>query len=166
MKNHDASWITKLKEMYPNPGDDFKVRMKKDDEMVEYVDTQSDGALALERSSHWKIYQLKPLPWSYLFDLLKNMSGRSYLEPSSCFVVMVKWPANFTPIRPEPEPDRMYAKYDREKDAIMLTVMTGECIEHRGDEDGFGEEPDEHRTLVGFRDRDGKWIEEPRLTWI
>jgi len=60
----------------------------------------------------------------------------------------------------------MYALYNSEKKAVMLRVFTGECIENRGDDDGFGVEPDEHEVLEGLRNRDGDWIEELRLLWI
>lgn len=167
MKDFDVSWILNLKEMRPKPGDDSELKWKKKDEMVEYVKNQSHGSLALETSSQRTIFQLKPLPWSYVFDLIKTMAPKNYLDYAPEFVVLVDWPSGFTPARPMPRDlDTMLATYNSEKDAILLRVFTGDYIEHRGDEDGFGEEPDEHEVLEGLRDRDGKWIEELKLTWV
>lgn len=165
MKDYDASWITNLKDMNPKWGEDDKTRWMKNQQMEEYVRTKSNDSLSLD-TLKWHFYQLKPLPWRYVFDLIKLSTPLrdSYCNPM--FTILHEWPQNFNPLRPNPESGKMFASYNSRKDAISLMVLTGSCIEHRGDEDGFGEEPDEHEALIGLCNRGGKWIEEPKFTWI
>lgn len=160
MDNLDASWITNLREMKCKHDDDIKMQM-----MREYVRIQSHDSLSFNPHKY-HFEQLKPLPWSYIFDLIKNSASMKDFFYNITFTVLHEWPQDFKPSRPDPDPGKMYATYNPGKDAISVMVLTGNCIEHRGDEDGFGEEKDEHEALIGLLNRQGKWIDGPAISWV
>lgn len=157
-KELNADWTLKIKEMKPNWSDNEDAARKKIDRLVDYIKSESGGAFYLDKYSGY-IIQKKGLPWSYLFDIIKN-------TPEFRFIVAIAVPPRFKVKKPKPVRGTMYAYYNSKNDTIRVRIYTGGRREDLAGYDGFGREPDELEVIEGIRDRNGNWIEELNLKWI
>lgn len=157
-KELNTDWSLKLIEMQPTWTDNDDVIRKKTEKLAEYVKTESGNTFCLDKYSGY-IVQKKKLPWSRVFDVIKN-------APKFGFVVPVGVPPHFKIRKPNPARGTMYAFYDAEKDAVLLRLYTGERREELAGYDGWGRESDELEVIEGLRDRNGIWLKELELKWI
>jgi len=157
-KELNADWSLNLSEMRPTWADKEDVAREKIARLVDYVESESDGYFYMDKYSGY-IVQKKALPWSYVFDVIKN-------APKLGFVVYMKLPPRFKVRKPKPVRGTMYAYYDSENDAIKLHTYTGERREEFAGYDGWGREPDELEVIEGLRNRNSNWIDELKLKWI
>lgn len=157
-KKLNAEWALNLNAMKPKWADKEDVARVKIAQLADYIKSESDGAFLLDKSSG-HIVQKKELPWSYIFDIIRN-------APEFGYVILMKIPPRFKIKNSEPMRGAMYAYYNSENDAIRIRVYTGERREDLAGYDGFGRGPDELEAIEGHRDRDGNWIEELNLKWI
>lgn len=157
-KELNVDWILKLEELKPNWTDFEEATHKKTDRLADYIKSESGGTFYLDKYSGY-IVQKKDLPWSYLFDIIKN-------APKFGFIVAIAVPPRFRINSPKPERGTMYAYYNSENDAIRVRIYTGGRREDLAGYDGYGREPDELEVIEGLRDKEGNWVEELSLKWI
>ncbi len=156
-KELNLEWSRNLAEMRTTLADDDRTRIEKIARMAEYVRAETDGSFSLDKYSGY-IVQEKKLPWGYVFDVIKN-------APNFGFIVPMALPPRFKVSEPKPERGKMFAYYNKGKDAVLFKLYTGERREDLAGYDGWGREPDELEVVEGLRDRDGNWIEELSLKW-
>lgn len=154
----NADWALNLPKMRLTWADvDEEAIEKKIALMAEYVKKESDGSFLLDKNSGY-IIQKKNLPWSCVFDVIKN-AGRIR------FVVLMSLPPRFRIRTPAPAKGKMYAYYNSAKDAVRLLTYTGKRREDLAGYDGYGRGPDETEVVEGLRDRNGNWIKELDRRW-
>lgn len=157
--DYDTSWAAKLDEIYAQhrkfyyEDDEREAALK----ALSDINSRMDGYFEL-LNSFSTLVQLKPLPWKYIFDILKNTK--------KCSVLLKDYPIPAKYLPAKSEKLKVYASFLADKGAVQIQYYTGRRREDLSGYDGYGREPDELEFVSCLRDRDGNLIEDWHPEWV